>query len=137
MSNAVSRAARERMARTGEPYTLARRMVIEERERRGAQQPEAEVEVTPENAPRLLAEGKITVNRAREAHGLPPFDPPPVPLVVPKGAGDYLRALLGPLDPEPSPGPPYTHVHRLPETEEEMASGPWPPITHTITRRSE
>lgn len=33
MSNKITRAARERMARTGEPYTLARRMVIEERER--------------------------------------------------------------------------------------------------------
>lgn len=33
MSNAISRAARDRMARTGEPYALARRMVIEERER--------------------------------------------------------------------------------------------------------
>ena len=31
MSNAISRAARQRQARTGEPYTLARRMVIEER----------------------------------------------------------------------------------------------------------
>ena len=30
MSNKITRAARERMARTGEPYTLARRMVIEE-----------------------------------------------------------------------------------------------------------
>lgn len=30
MSNKISRAARERQARTGEPYTLARRMVIEE-----------------------------------------------------------------------------------------------------------
>lgn len=29
----IKRAARERIARTGEPYTLARRMVIEERER--------------------------------------------------------------------------------------------------------
>lgn len=37
---------------------------------------ETEIEVTPENAQRLLAEGKITVNRAREAHGLPPFKPP-------------------------------------------------------------
>lgn len=73
MSNAVSRAARERMARTGEPYVLARRMVIEERARLKAAEPE--IEVTPENAQRLLAEGEITVNQAREAHGLPPFEP--------------------------------------------------------------
>lgn len=37
---------------------------------------EAEIEVTPENAQRLVAEGKTTRNRAREAHGLPPFEPP-------------------------------------------------------------
>lgn len=70
VSNAISRDARGRMAETGEPYTLARRMVIEERARLKA----AKTEVTPENAQRLFAEGKITVNQAREAHGLPPFD---------------------------------------------------------------
>jgi hypothetical protein len=31
--NKIKQAARERMARTGEPYTLARRMVIEEHKR--------------------------------------------------------------------------------------------------------
>lgn len=97
----IKTAARKRMAETGEPYTLARRMVIEEHARLKAAVPEAEV--TPENAQRLLAEGKITVNQAREAHGLPPFDPPPVPLAVPEGAGDWLRALLGPHAAAPSP----------------------------------
>ena len=51
--------------------------------------------------------------------------------------GELLGRLFGPSADEPSSGPPYTHVHRLPETEEEIASGPWPPITHTITREGE
>lgn len=33
MDDAIKRAARKRMAETGEPYTLARRKVIEERAR--------------------------------------------------------------------------------------------------------
>jgi hypothetical protein len=33
MSDKIKRAARDRQARTGEPYTLARRMVTEERRR--------------------------------------------------------------------------------------------------------
>ena len=41
MSDKISRAARERQARTGEPYTLARRKVIEEHAReREAPEPE-------------------------------------------------------------------------------------------------
>lgn len=130
MSDAIKAAARKRMAETGEPYTLARRMVIEEHARLKAAKPETEV--TPENAQRLFAEGKITVNQARQAHGFLPFDPPPAPLVVPEGAGDFLRALLGPLHPEPSAGPPYTHVLRHPETEEEIAAEPMLPA-YTVT----
>ena len=93
-------------------------------------------EVTPENAQRLYAEGGITVNQAREAHGLRPFEPPPVPLVIPEGAGGFLRALLGPVSPEPASGPPYTHVLKFPETEEEEAAQPYLP-THTVSRESE
>ena len=160
MSNAISRAARERQARTGEPYTLARRMVIEEHAKLKAEQAEPGIEVTPENAQRLFTEGKISVNQAREAHGLPPFEPaagedvgsfriapaPPVPFrdeAVESALAsrvEWLGRLFGPLSPEPSSGPPYTHVHRLPETDKEiaeMAAGPWPPITHTITREGE
>jgi hypothetical protein len=37
----IKAAARARMAETGEPYTLARRMVIEEHARRLAQQAQA------------------------------------------------------------------------------------------------
>ncbi len=99
---------------------------------RVALMPHDKIKVTPENAQRLFTEGKITVNQARQAHGSPPFDPPPAPLVIPKGAGDFLRALLGPLDPEPSAAPPYTHVLKHPETEEEMAAEPMLP-THTVT----
>jgi len=36
MSNAISRAARKRMTRTGEPFSVARRAVIEERDRERA-----------------------------------------------------------------------------------------------------
>ena len=124
----IKAAARKRMAETGEPYALARRMVTEERARIET----AEPEVTPENAQGLLGEGKITVNQARAAHGLPPFDPPPPPLVIPEGAGDFLRTLLGPLEPGLSAEPPYTHVLRLPETEEEMAAEPVLPA-YTVT----
>ena len=49
MSNAITRAARERMARTGEPYTLARRKVIEERERQ-SQAPAPEADCAPAEA---------------------------------------------------------------------------------------
>ena len=52
MSDKIKAAARERMARTGEPYTLARRMVIEEHARLKAEQ--AEADDTPES---LAAEG--------------------------------------------------------------------------------
>jgi hypothetical protein len=72
MTNASQKAAtRKRMAETGENYTTARRKCFEERARREA----AETEVTPENAQRLFSEGRITVNQAREAYGLPPFEP--------------------------------------------------------------
>jgi hypothetical protein len=37
MSDAIKRAARERMAETGEKYTVARRKVIEEHARREAE----------------------------------------------------------------------------------------------------
>jgi hypothetical protein len=48
--------------------------------------------------------------------------------------GGLLRAMLGP--PEPSPGPPYAHVLKLPETEEEMAAEPvWPHFT--VTREAD
>lgn len=56
---------------------------------------------------------------------------------MPEGAGALLAAMFGPPADQPSSGPPYTHVHRLPETEEEIAAAPWPPITHTITRDGE
>lgn len=139
MTNAVSRAARERMARTGEPYTLARRMVIEERAKLKAGQAEPEIEVTPENAQQPVGEGKITINRAREVHGLKPYEPPAA--LEPFFAfsdehGEFLSRLFGPAAGQPSSGPPYTHVHRLPETEEEMAAAPLLP-SHTITRESE
>jgi len=45
--------------------------------------------------------------------------------------GEFLGRLFGPA-PSQS-GPPYTHVHQLPETEEEMTAAPLPP-SHTITR---
>lgn len=95
----IRAAARKRMTETGEPYTLARRMVIEEQAKLKAEQ--AEPVVTPENAQRLFTEGKITINQAREAHGFPPFDPPLEPLSVPEGSGDFLRSLLGPLEDRP------------------------------------
>jgi hypothetical protein len=101
MTNAVSRAARERMARTGEPYALARRMVIMERERQDAQSAEAG---TPE-----------------------PF------FAFTDEHGEFLRRLFGPTAGQPSSGPPYTHVHRLPEAEEEMAAAPLLPSL-TITK---
>jgi hypothetical protein len=46
--------------------------------------------------------------------------------------GRLLRSMLGP--PEPSPGPPFTHVHVMPETEEEIAAQPYLP-TMTVERR--
>ena len=53
---------------------------------------------------------------------------------LPDGAGAWLSRMLGP-GPSHS-GPPYTHVHKLPETEEEMAAAPeMPPFT--ISRESE
>lgn len=96
MSNAISRAARERMARTGEPYTLARRMVIEEREK---------------------AQGAV----AGEAGT--PFGPEAVGAMA-----GFLRAIMQP--------PPGIHVHKPPETEEEMAADPFLPSL-TITREGE
>lgn len=118
MSNAISRAARDRMAKTGEPYTLARRMVIEERAR--------------------------SLAAVDAGTGLVSLDPPaPVPNSGPirdaeGGAeAEFLSRLFGPTADQPSSGPPYTHMHRLPETGEEMAAALWPPITHTITKDGE
>ena len=52
MSNAISRPARERQARTGEKYTDARRMVMEDRARLKARQAESGVvRPGPDNAP--------------------------------------------------------------------------------------
>jgi hypothetical protein len=48
-----------------------------------------------------------------------------------EGWGGMLDRMLGPQ--EPSPGPPYTHVLKLPETEEEIAAEPLLPRL-TITR---
>lgn len=89
------------MARTGEPYTLARRMVIEERERdQGGPAGNAGSAFGPE------ADAAMT---------------------------GFLRLIMRP---DPSPGPPYTHVRKLPETEEEMAAAPFLPSL-TITRERE
>lgn len=46
-----------------------------------------------------------------------------------------LRAALGP-GPEPSSGPPYIHVLKHPETDEEIAAQPYLP-TYTITTGTE
>ena len=114
MTNAISRAARERMARTGEPYTLARRMVIEERERSRAAVESGSGLVSLDPPAPVTDDGPM-----RDAEG---------------GAGaGFLSRLFGPLADQPSSGPPYTHVHRLPETEEEMMAAPLLPA-HTITR---
>lgn len=51
------------------------------------------------------------------------------PLEIPEGAGGFLRTLLGPHSAEPSSGPPYTHVHKLPEDEEGQEYEPWVPFT--------
>lgn len=58
-------------------------------------------------------------------------DPEPevTPLDIPEGAGDFLCALLGPLDAGPSSGPPYTHVYKLPEVDEDQEPEPWIPFT--------
>ena len=45
----------------------------------------------------------------------------------------FLRSIM---QPEPHSGPPYVHVHKLPETEEEMAAAPFLPSL-TITREGE
>lgn len=58
-------------------------------------------------------------------------------LEMPEGAGALLAAMFGPSAGQPPSGPPHTHVHRPPETDEEIAASPWPPITHTITRDGE
>lgn len=159
MSNAISRATRERMARTGEPYTLARRMVIEEHAKLKAEHAEPEIEVTPANARRLFAEGKISVNQAREAHGLPPFEPaagedagsfritppPPVPFrdeAVESALAsrvEFLGRLLGPHNPEPSSGPPHTHVLSGPDPDDEEAEEAMARLfrPYKITRDSE
>ena len=47
---------------------------------------------------------------------------------------EFLRTALGPG--RDQPGPPYAHVFRPPETEEEMAADPFLPSL-TITRESE
>ena len=41
------------------------------------------------------------------------------------GFGRLLRSMLG--APDPQPGPPFTHVHAMPETEEEIAAQPYLP----------
>jgi len=45
--------------------------------------------------------------------------------------GRLLRSMLGP---DPSPGPPYVHVLKLPETEEEMAANPFDEPMFTVAR---
>lgn len=41
-----------------------------------------------------------------------------------EATGTFLKAIIAP---ESSGGPPYTHVHRLPETEEEADADPFLP----------
>jgi len=74
--------------------------------------------------------GKHPDAHGAEAATLEPF------LAFTDEHGEFLSRLFGPAADEPSSGPPYTHVHRLPETEEEMAAAPLLP-SHTITRESE
>lgn len=102
----IKDAARKRMAETGEPYTLARRMVIEEHKRLQA------ITVTVDGTP---VQGEVCE--------------------LPDGFGSLLGAMLG-ADPSPSSGSPYTHVLRLPETEEEMAAAPVLP-RFTVSREGE
>lgn len=130
------------MAVTGEPYTLARRMVIEEREREKAagapglsfDGPLAVGEVLDGDAE--AGEAAITALREKLASGdlLPPGRITGPELVLGPEEARFMGGFLhGAFQPKPSPGPPYTHVHKLPETEEEMAADPFLP-SFTITR---
>lgn len=57
-----------------------------------------------------------------------PADPKPL---FPESVGEVLHAVL---DPEPLPGPPYTHTFNLPPTEYDEDGEPLPPrVEPTIT----
>lgn len=115
MSDKIKRAARERQARTGEPYTPARRMVIEERERSRAAVESGTGLVSLDPPPPVTHDGPM---RDADAGTPEPF------FAFTDEHGEFLSRLFGPLNPEPSSGPPHAHVHRLPETEEEMTAAP-------------
>jgi len=70
-----------------------------------------------------------------DAHGAEAATPEPF-FAFADEHGEFLGRLFGAAADEPSSGPPYTHVHMLPETEEEMAAERSLP-SHTITREGE